>query len=107
MLATTVLGSKNCCQVPVFIGRRNSETEGRINLHVMSGRTKPDANYKDERSTKHEFPEEVSHLPAGIPKAPSPPAVLWEQVSMNKDQLGKASEPAQPETTVHTREEEN
>lgn len=38
------------------------------------GRIKLDANYKEKSSTKLESPKEVSHLPIGFPKAPSPPA---------------------------------
>lgn len=77
MLATTVLVSKNCCQVPVFIGGRDTvimETEGKLTCTGWQGRRKVDANYKEKSSTKHKSPEEVSHLPTRFPRAPSPPA---------------------------------
>lgn len=56
MSGTTVCVSKNCCQVPVFIGGRDSvitDTKGRINLRVLAEICMLTTNGKEAKTRDH------------------------------------------------------
>lgn len=104
MSATSVLVSKNCCQVPVFIGGRVTvimDTKGRINLCVMAG--------DKGKTSKSMRPRKRCHLLSGFQSLPLPlqskpralePKVIQSHWGRHQGQVAWPSCPHQSRTEL-------